>query len=124
MRDGKERKRTVFVRNSLSNYWNDEDLYYCERGFSHGPFNIFLEGKTDTIIPVTMEYKNGINEYTLRDVDLEKAEDVFKEIGELVDSKTKLVYTTSGYKSGIKEYSHIAEKRNLEVVKRLIQICK
>jgi hypothetical protein len=71
-----------------------------------------------------MEYKNGINEYTLKDVDMEDEIKVFKEIDSLIDEKTKIVYTTSGYKSTIKRYSEIAEKKKISVIKKLIRSCR
>ena len=49
---------------------------------------------------------------------------VFKEIDTLIDEKTKIVYTTSGYKSTIKRYSEIAEKKNISVLKRIIRSCR
>lgn len=49
---------------------------------------------------------------------------VFKEIDSLIDSKTKIVYTTSGYKSSIKRYSEMAESKNILFLKRMIRMCR
>jgi len=116
--------REVFIKNELNRFWETDEIYYYESGFRSGPFNICLVGNIDTYIPVSMEYKNGINEYTLKDVDMEDEIKVFKEIDSLIDEKTKIVYTTSGYKSTIKRYSEIAEKKNISVLKRIIRSCR
>lgn len=71
-----------------------------------------------------MEYKNGINEYILNDIIKEDEIKVFKEIDSLIDDKTKIIYTTSGYKSTIKRYSGIADKKNISILKRLIRMCR
>ena len=123
VRDGVTHSREVFIKNQLENFFKTDDVYYCEKGFRNGPFNIYLVGNIDTHIPVSMEYRNGINEYTLCNVDVEDEFNVFKEIDALIDTKTKIVYTTSGHKSTIKRYSEIAESKNIIVLKRLIRQC-
>ena len=116
--------REVFIKNQLERFWKTDEIYYYESGFRYGPFNACLVGNIDTYIPVSMEYKNGINEYTLKDVNMEDEIKVFKEIDALIDEKTKIIYTTSGYKSTIKRYSEIADKKNILILRRLIRMCR
>lgn len=124
VKDSEVHSRDVFIKNGLDEFWNTDEIYYYEKGFMCGPFCIFLVGDVWTYIPVTMEYKNGINEYTMRAVVMEEDVEVFREIDALIDNKTKIVYTTSGYKSCIKRYAEIADKEKLSIVKRLIRMCK
>ena len=116
--------REVFIKNQLERFWETDEIYYYESGFRYGPFNVCLVGNIDTYIPVSMEYKNGINEYTLKDVNMEDEIKVFKEIDDLIDENTKIMYTTSGYKSTIKNYAEIADKKKISILKRLIRMCK
>ncbi|MBQ8813050.1 MAG: GIY-YIG nuclease family protein [Lachnospiraceae bacterium] len=124
VRNGNIYTRSAFIENSLSDFFEYEDIYYYERGIRKGPFNILLVGGVSTHIPVLMEYKNGINEYTLRMYKQEDGLDVFKEIEVLIDDETKIVYTSSGYKNSINRYSRIAEEDNIGIIKRLIRLCK
>ena len=124
IKDNKSYSRNVFVKNDLMNFWKTDKIYYYEKGFHAGPFNAFLVGNVYTHIPVSMEYKNGINEYTLKNVDFEDEIKVFKEIDKLIDNKTKIIYTTSGYKSTIKRYSEIEAIKNLTIIKGLARMCR
>ena len=45
-----------------------------------------------------MEVKNGINEYTLLNKEKYDLNSILKEISNLINEKTKVIYTTSAYK--------------------------
>ena len=114
----------IYIENSLTDFFDHEDLYYCESGFRYGPFNPYLRGNVDTHIPVTMEYKNGINEWSLRGKETEDFRKVFKEINMLIDEKTNVVYSTSGYKSTILRFIDCEELSGTTLAKKLKRLCK
>lgn len=116
--------REVFIKNSLSTFFETDDIYYYEKGFWKGPFNIFLVGDVKTHIPISMEYKNGINEFSFQGVDMEDEMTIFKEIDSLINSKTKIVYTTSGYKKIIERWLWMSEKENINIIKKLVKMSK
>lgn len=124
IRNGETNARTVYIDNPLVDFFCCDDLFYCESGRSYGPFNPFLQGRSETHIPVAMEYKNGINEWTLRDKDFEDFNEVFKEINGLIDEKTKVIYSTSGYKSTILRFTSCAELSDTILTKKLKRLCK
>lgn len=120
-----------FIKNPVASFWETDNLYYYEKGFHYGPFNVELVRNTpklsndiDTYFSVSMEYNSGLNEFDFIDAFLEDEVDVFKEIDALIDDKTKIVYTSSGYKNTIKNWSDLGEKENIEIIKRLIKACK
>jgi hypothetical protein len=71
-----------------------------------------------------MEYKNGINEFTLSSHEAKSAIDVFKEIDAIVPSDMKIVYTTSGTKSSIKHCFTKDEIEQIPFLKKLIKMLK
>lgn len=123
-KNGLYHTRSTFITNSLADYWEDNDVYYYEKGFSYGPYQVFLVNAPRTHISVSVEYKTGINEYTLSQFPAEDAADVFAEISALIDDQTKIVYTSSGYKSSIKQYAHLATAKKRKIVDRLLRLCK
>ena len=46
-----------------------------------------------------MEYCNGINEFTLKDKEKHKFRDIIREIDDLIDENTKIVYTSNSKKT-------------------------
>lgn len=118
-----------FISNGLTNFFNNDFAYYekdavtrmlCRRN----PFNLRLYGNATTHIPVTMEYKNGINEFTLSSHEAKSSIDVFKEIDAIVPSDIKIVYTTHGTKSAIKHCFKKDEIEQIPFLKRLIKMLK
>lgn len=126
IKEGLIKSRSAFVKNSLSNFFENNEVFYIEKWgvFKRTPFDVFLYGNIETQIPVSMEYKNGINELTLKDKPMEDEFDIFKEIDDLIDNKTKVIYTTSGYKSTIQRYANIANKTPNGLLKKLIRASK
>ena len=121
--NGQVKTRSIYIENSLTDFFDYEDLYYCESGFRYGPFNPYLRGNIDTHIPVTMEYKNGINEWTLKGKETEEFRKVFKEINKLIDEKTNVIYSTSGYKSTILRFISCKELSDTTLAKKLKRLC-
>ena len=117
--NGNTQARTVYIDNPLSNFFDRDDVYYYEHGFAYGPFNPYLTGPIYTHIPVTMEYKNGINEWALQGKQTEDFRDVFKEINSLIDEKTKVIYSTSGYKSTILRFTDCVGISDTLLMKKL-----
>lgn len=124
IRNGRQVSRTVYIDNPLTTFFERDDVYYCESGFPHGPFRPYLSGNIETHISVTMEYKNGINEWSLRDRKTEDFQRVFKEINGLIDEKTKVVYSSSGYKRTILKFAEIGSLANTMLMKKLKHLCK
>jgi hypothetical protein len=118
-----------FISNSLTNFFNSGFAYYEKDAaarmlFSRNPFNLRLYGDATTHIPVTMEYKNGINEFTLSSHEAKSAIDVFTEIDAIVPSDMKITYTTNGTKSAIKHCFKKGEIEQITFLKRLIKALK
>lgn len=124
VRNGKTHSRSVFIQNALTNFFDSDEVYYYEKGFSAGPFNPYLVGNVGTCISVAMEYKNGINEHTLFGAPAEDAAKVLKEIDKLIDNSTKVIYSTSGYKSSIKSYVDLKNYKNIGILKRIAHQCR
>lgn len=116
--------RTVWINNSLSDFFDRTDVNYYERGFAAGPYNTFLVGNIDSHIPVAMEYRNGINEFSFRGIAAENAEDVLREINGLIDDTTQIIYTTNGYKSTILREIDRPILKNMLLSKKLRKLCK
>ena len=122
--NGQVKTKSTYIDSPLTNFFERDDLYYCESGFRYGPFNPRLRGNIDTHIPVTMEYKNGINEWSLKGKETEDFRKVFKEINMLIDEKTNVVYSTSGYKSTILRFINCEELSGTTLAKKLRRLCK
>ena len=122
--NGQVKTRSIYTDNALTDFFDHDDLYYCESGFRYGPFNPYLRGNIDTHIPITMEYKNGINEWTLRGKETEDFRKAFKEINGLIDEKTKVIYLTSGYKSTILRFLDCKELSETTLARKLKRLCR
>ena len=116
--------RSAWITNSLSNFFEEKEIYYYEQGFSAGPYHPILVGQSDTHIPVSMEYRNGINESSFRDVPSENAERFLLELNELIDNTTKIIYTTSGYKATILRTIDKPKLKDKLLSKKLRKACK
>jgi len=123
-KEGMEHTGTVYIDNPLSTFFEREDVYYIERGSHYSPFKPFLRGAVDTHIPVSMEYKNGINEWTLKDVQTKDDYTVFEEISSYMDEKTKVFYVTSGSKRTILRFAEAPKYKDLLLIKKLKKCCK
>lgn len=107
----KKEKKTYYINNEFTDFFENGDYYVIERSMyvfgRQDPFKIGKrtgkEGYVGTSISTSMEYYNGINEYTLQGKETKQFFEVLKEIEKLIDEKTKIVYT-SGCKSIIKDW--------------------
>lgn len=128
LKDGFKKSKTAFIDNALCEFFENEDMYYYEKStktltFKNEPYNVRLYG-AETEIPVSMEYRNGINEFTFKDKTIEKAVKLLKEIDNLIDDKTKVICTTSGYKTTIKERIGSPEITPNGLIKKIVRSLK
>ena len=123
-RNGETHRRSVWTTNSLSSFFEDKGLYYYEQGFHSGPYHPFLVGNVYTHIPISMEYRNGINESSFKDVQSENAEKILLELNKLIDDATRIVYTTNGYKSTILRTIDRPKLKDKLLSKKLRRTCK
>ena len=70
-----------------------------------------------------MEYDNGINEFTLKDKETYNFLDIVKEIDNLIDDTTKIIYTSS-CKSIIKRWKEYSIAEESLIMKKLIKSIK
>lgn len=118
-------KETYYINSVFDNFF-EKHYYYIKRGIyffgKPDPFNILKTGDGYTI-STSMEYYNGINEYTLQGKEKQRFVDVIKEIDSLIDEETKVIYT-SGNKKAIKilEETDFASKSML--MKKLLATIK
>lgn len=124
VRNGSTKGRTAYIHNALSNFFDREDIFYRESGPRYGPCKPYLYGDIDTHITTTMEYRNGINEWSLRDKNSEDAKAVLREIDNLIDEKTKIVFTTAGSKSAVLRCVEYPAIKNTILAKKLKRLCK
>ena len=107
-----------FINSIFDNFF-EKHYYYIKRGIRFfgkpDPFNILKTGDGYTI-STSMEYYNGINEFTLQGKEKHRFVDVIKEIDALIDEGTKVIYT-SGNKKAIK----ILEKTEFALKSMLMQ---
>lgn len=123
-KNGRVISKTAFIKNSLTDFFANDELYYYESGFSAGPYNPCLVGPAKSYIPLAMEYRNGINEFTFTEEESVDAIDIFKEIESMIDDSTKIVYSTSGYKSTIKWISELSKYRRIKILNRIAKTIK
>ena len=71
-------------------------------------------------ISTSMEYDNGINEFTLKDKETYKFLDIVKEIDNLIDNETKIIYT-SCCKSIIKRWEDSSVAEESLLIRKLIK---
>ena len=122
--NGEVNSRKVFISNPLDDFFERNDIYYCERGSRANPYRPYLWGNIDTHISVAMEYRNGINEHSFRDAEMEDLEKVWREINGLIDEKTKIKYTTSGYKSTIERIIDRPRLEKLLLSRKVRKLCR
>lgn len=113
--------KEYFIKSCFDNFFENKDEYYINKSiyrFKFDPFNIWKYSETHdyTTISTSMEYYNGINEFTLLDKEKYNFNDVIKEIDNLINEDTKILYN-SGCKSIIKNY------KNFEsiIIKKIIK---
>lgn len=111
----KNNKKTInkefYIKSSFDNFFEDEDEYYINRNLYNlhaEPFNIskYSKSRNYDTISTSMEYFNGINEITLIGKEKYKFIDVVNEIDKLINTDTKIIFT-SGNKNYVGKYKEI-----------------
>ena len=97
-------KKSYFISSVMDKFFEDESLYVINTGNNYffskpSPFALSKIGEYGYTISTTMEYCNGINEFTLKDKEKHKFRDVISEIDALIDENTKIVYTSNSKKT-------------------------
>lgn len=121
--DGKIMKNSYFIGSSFDKFFENKDEYYINRSMysiKFDPFNIwkYSETRDYNTISTSMESYNGINEFTLLGKEKFKFNDVIKEIDNLINENTKIVYN-SGCKSLIKDYKNMDSIVIKKIIKQL-----
>jgi len=121
-------KKSYFISSSMNNFFEDDSLYMISVGNNYffskpNPFNLSKIGEYGSTISTTMEYCNGINEFTLKDKEKHKFRDVINEIDNLIDEYTKIVYTSS-YKKLIKMWDESDWVKESKLMTKLLKSIK
>lgn len=129
-KDNNKIKNTYFVKSSSSDFFKDGYFYVIERSLydfnNIDPFKIGKRGgkiADYSTISTSMEYDNGINEFTLKDKETYKFLDIVKEIDGLIDNETKIIYT-SCCKSIIKRWEESSVADESLLIRKLIKTIK
>ena len=117
-KDDKRIEKHIFTNTTLDNFFANNILQYWEME-KKGPFYLFIPNHKGTIISSSMEYSNGINELTLEGKEKQNFESVLLEINKLIDNDTKVIYTTSGYKSEIIRFLKSRKIKNSLLTEKL-----
>ncbi|MBR4891015.1 MAG: hypothetical protein IKU15_07005 [Clostridia bacterium] len=116
--NGKKVEKHIFTNTTLDAFFEDDTLQYWEMK-NRGPFYLHISNHKGTIISEKMEYHNGINELTLKGQQKQKYEKALLEINEIINNDTKIIYTTSGYKSEIFDFLKSRKLKNTLLVEKL-----
>ena len=122
-KDNKVSQKTCFINSVFDNFFENNDQYYINGGMYgivNDPFNIWRYSETCdyTTISTSMEYYNGINEFTLVDKEKYKFSDVIQEIDSIINEDTKVIYN-SGCKTLIKDYDYLDSIVINKIIKQL-----
>ena len=123
-------RETYYLESEVSKFFAEGYHYIIETSmynlFKKDPFKIGKRGgKTIdySTISTSMEYENGINEFTLKDKETYKFQDIIREIDGLINKETKVIYT-SGCKSIIKRWENSTVAKEGIIIKKLIKSMK
>lgn len=114
-----------FIKSEFDAFFKNKDEYYINKSvyniYKFDPFSIwkYSERHDYNTISTSMEYYNGINEFTLKDKEKYRFADIINEIDNLIDEDTKIIYN-SGCKKLIKCY----EDMESTVIKKIIKLIK
>ena len=122
--------KSYFVKSVASEFFKEGYFYVIERSLydfnNIDPFKIGKRGGKIidySTISTSMEYDNGINEFTLKDKETYNFLDIVKEIDNLIDDTTKIIYTSS-CKSIIKRWKEYSIAEESLIMKKLIKSIK
>ena len=123
-----EIRKTYFIESSSSLFFKEDYYYVIEKSWYNihnvDPFRIGKRGgkiPCYSTISTSMEYDNGINEFTLKDKETRNFISVVKELDELIDNETKIIYTSS-CKSLIKRFKDSSIENESLLIKKLIKL--
>ena len=129
-KDNEKTRKTYYIKSSSSEFFKEGYFYVIERSLydfhNIDPFKIGKRGgkiADYSTISTSMEYDNGINEFTLKDKETYNFLDIVKEIDSLIDDKTKIIYT-SGCKSMIKRLEETPVANESLLIRKLIKSIK
>ena len=129
-KDNGKTRNTYYIKSSSSDFFKDGYFYVIERSmydfYNIDPFKIGKRGgkiADYSTISTSMEYENGINEFTLKDKETYKFLDIVKEIDGLIDNETKIIYT-SCCKSIIKRWEESSVADESLLIRKLIKSIK
>lgn len=130
LKNKKKIRKSYYIKSSSSDFFKDDYYYVIARNLYNyhniDPFKIEKRGgkvADYSTISTSMEYYNGINEFTLKDKKTYDFLDIVKEIDNLIDDKTKIIYT-SGCKSIIKEWDKTSVADESLLIRKLIKSIK
>lgn len=115
--------KNYFINSSFDYFFENGDEYYINRklfSIKFDPFNLwkYSERRDYNTITTTMEYYNGINEFTLLNVPKREFKDVINEMDTIINSKTKIIYTSIS-KGLIRHYKNIDSLVIKKIIKQL-----
>jgi len=129
-KDNEKIRKSYFINSSSSEFFKENYFYVIERSlYDFHNIDTFKIGKRGgkiadySTISTTMEYDNGINEFTLKDKETYHFIDVVKEIDNLIDDKSKIIYT-SNCKSIIKRWENSSLEDESLLIRKLIKSIK
>lgn len=118
------KKDTFFIKNSFDNWFdNNKNAYYLAPNlysFRFDPFSI--KSTSEGNITTSMEYYNGINEYTLKDKEKNELQSVLKKIFALTDNEDVKVSLRCKCKRRFKDLLETYEETI--IVKKLKRCCR
>jgi len=116
-------KKNIFIKQPEE---YDEVGEYFEKDFGDRlkfKKQAFCVRKFPNYISTTMEFKNGINEYTLRDKELVDYNDVLDELNLLINEKTEVqIMVRDRMKSKCKEFIKYDYKKENLIKKKLLEV--
>ena len=126
-KDNQQIRKSYYLESEVSKFFSEGYRYVIETSmynlFDKDPFKIGKRGgKTIdySTISTSMEYENGINEFTLKDKETYKFQDIIREIDRLINKETKVIYT-SGCKSLIRRWENCDAAKEGILIKKLIK---
>lgn len=130
--NNKIEEKNYFISSVFDNFFERNYFYVIYKSMykfnEQSPFNIGKYNSNSkyanySTISTSMEYYNGINEFTLLDKTKIHFKDVVFEIDALINENTKIIYT-SGCKSLIKRFSEYEIFENSILINKLVKLVR
>lgn len=129
-------EKDIFLHTKLDNFFEQDINRYMEKDYADiykiykERFKIYLATKNnkdriiDDYISTNIEVSTGINEYTLINKEKTTLNVILKKISNIINQYTKIVYTTSAYKSLILEDKNYLEGLENNLKEKIIKSIK